>query len=456
MRRGTFVTAVVTLIAFAGAESASATIVYKHGNEVWAMNDDGSDQRVLATPDPLGMEAGLGDPHVAPNGSTVVFSGSTNRNYHTCGAGVQYWGQHASGIYRWRDGVVTRLSQAPSGQPTCITSIHAEPEATTNGRVLNELLLNVNGTFGHGFQSGTQEGPADANNPTACDNAVGLADPSPNPANPDQFAYLGCTGGGGQDAVAVSQGSTHTTPVVDDSSQRSVGWRSDGGRLVVSEGGTEPGLWTYNPASPVAPVHVLNGEFSGVNFAGANDERLVFSSAGEIWSVPASCTAATCSFPASATRLTPAGANDHPSWTSNALKPAAASTTPGGSTGGGGPTGGGGTTGGGSSGGGGPIVDVRNVIAGAALDKRATTRGVSFYVALGAPATLEFTFYVMKGRKARKLGTARRRGVAGPNVFKFTRAGRKKFKRGLYRAEIRAVLDGQKGPSKRVSFRIRK
>jgi hypothetical protein len=44
----------------AWATPAHATIVYEHGNEIWAMNDDGSDQRPLAAAAP-GAEAGLGD-----------------------------------------------------------------------------------------------------------------------------------------------------------------------------------------------------------------------------------------------------------------------------------------------------------------------------------------------------------------------------------------------------------
>jgi len=108
---------VVVVALAAGAQPASATIVYKHANEVWAMNDDGSDQRQLATPAPLGME-GLGTPHVAPNGATVMFG------------------------------------------------------------------------------SASQEGGDITHAPSACDDETFLADPSPNPANPAQYAYVGCAGGG--------------------------------------------------------------------------------------------------------------------------------------------------------------------------------------------------------------------------------------------------------------------
>jgi hypothetical protein len=123
-----------------------------------------------------------------------------------------------------------------------------------------------------------------------------LEDPSPNPANPAQYAYLGCEGSGGSNAIAVSQGASHQGFSFDDAPQRGVGWRSDGGLVVASEGGTEPGLWTYTPVPGNAnPVYVLNGDFPGdVAFAGAANERILFTSGAEIWTLPASCTAATC------------------------------------------------------------------------------------------------------------------------------------------------------------------
>ena len=460
MRRGIAVLGFAALFAFAVAQPASATIVYEHGEEVWAMNDDGSDQRRLAEGGSLGMEAGLDDPHVAPNGSTVVFEGSTNRNYHTCGGGSPYWGLHTTGVHRWRDGVVSRSTQSPAPHQ-CASSWHLDPEARTDGRVLNLFWSKVDGSQLKTFQSGPQDGPADSFVPTGCENDIDLADPSPNPANPAQYVYLGCEGGGGDSAIAVSQGSTHQGFSFDDAAQIGVGWRSDGGLVAAIERGTEPGIWTYTPIPGNAnPVHVLDGTFGSnigddLSFAGAGNERILFPANGDIWSIPASCTAATCSFPASATRLTTSGQNENPSWTSAALRPPAPTTT---NPGGGGTNTNPGTSpGGGGNGGGGTPVTASNVFVDYDLLGRATSRrGFEITVYLRAPATVEFIFTQKKGRKWKKFGTVRKSGKADENVFKIPKVGRKKFKKGSYRAEIRAILNGQKGPAKRVPFSVKK
>ena len=453
MRRGTAVLGFVALFAFAAAQPASATIVYEHDEEIWAMNDDGSDQRLLAAGGPVGMEQGLSFPHVAPNGSTVVFQGATNANFHSCGGNL-YFGWHAIGVYRWRDGAVARLSEPPARMPSCGSNFHEDPEATTNARVINVYRQYIDGIPGRGLQSGTQEGPTDTSTPSACPNDPHLSDPSPNPANAAQYAYIGCNGGGGEDVVAVSQGSSHTFPILDDAAQRAVAWRSDGTRLAVSEGGTEPGIWTYGPAAPVDPVHVLNGDFADVGFAGAGNDRILFSSAGDIWSIPASCTAASCSM-ANATRLTASGANDHPSWTAADLRAP--------STGGGGGVttttdggGGGNVTPQPTTGGGGATVDLATLIQRSRVGSASSRGGVVFRIELAAPATLEFTFQTVKGRKRKKFGTVRKAGRGGANTVKIKKVGRKKFRKGKYRAQIRAIANGQKGPAKSVTFSVKR
>ena len=73
---------------------------------------------VFSDPDwpdvPLGG-GGVGEPHVAPNGDTVVFQSGYNGNYHTCGGGMQYYGFHSIGVYRWRNGVSTPVSAGLMG-----------------------------------------------------------------------------------------------------------------------------------------------------------------------------------------------------------------------------------------------------------------------------------------------------------------------------------------------------
>ena len=446
LRRGTLVTVVVVLFALAGASPASATIVFERNNEVWAMNDDGSDQRVLATPGALGVDD-LHRPHVAPNGSTVMFDGATNVNYHGCGFPTKfYFGDHAGGVFRWRDGAASRLTGSPGGKGTCRTSTLSDAEATTNGRYMYVAYSAASGSSQtQTLRSASQEGGDPSLASSTCDNDSFLADPSPNPANPGQYAYLGCPGSNaGEIAIKVWTGTAHVTPSVDDEIQRDVAWRADGGLLVAAETGQDPGIWTYPPAEGGPFIHALNGDVTGVGFMGPANDRIVFAAQGDLWTIPANCTGCTMG---NATRLTSSGGNSFPSWTSATLKPAAAQppqqpqpqqpqtpqppATPG-------------------------PVDVRTVIEGAGLLGRPTSKRVSLVVALTAPAKVEFTFFQMKGRKAKKLGTVSKQGIADENIFHFKKAGRKKFKRGKYRTEIRAVLNGKKSPPKRVGFTIKK
>src|SRR3954462_11401459 len=84
--------AVVTLIALgAGASSAGASIVYSHAGQIWTMNDNGSGRQLLLTPDDAGLtfkdkdkgNDSLGNPSIAPDGTTLMFTGSTRRNHFT-------------------------------------------------------------------------------------------------------------------------------------------------------------------------------------------------------------------------------------------------------------------------------------------------------------------------------------------------------------------------------------
>ncbi|MBI5105429.1 MAG: hypothetical protein HZB46_10710, partial [Solirubrobacterales bacterium] len=215
-------------------------------------------------------------------------------------------------------------------------------------------------------------------------------DPSPNPANPSQVAYVGCHSSG-QDALVVTGPDRAGERVVacDDSEQDDPSWSPSGDRLVTAEAGAERGLWVYGAGNAgcgagslrhavVAPDDVA---FDSPRFAGP--DRIVFEAKGELWSVAASCDR--CAFPAQATQLTTGGDNHEPAWTADPLAvPVAPS--------GGGGGGDGGTTPGGTTPGGGAPSDttrpVLTVTAAGAQRILRQSRSIVLRVRSGEAATL--------------------------------------------------------------------
>ena len=71
---------VVGAIALAAPSLAAATIVYRHGGDIWTMNDNGTGAHALVTTAQI-PGAGpwtIGAPDVLPGGAVVVFTGTTN------------------------------------------------------------------------------------------------------------------------------------------------------------------------------------------------------------------------------------------------------------------------------------------------------------------------------------------------------------------------------------------
>ena len=125
------------------AQPAAATIAWSKGGDIWAMNDDGSGQRLLipkaAAP---GMQA-LRDPATTPGGSTVFFTGETTSNKVTrtglCGVfpyqyscTTTHYGFYSTGTYRWSAGTAQRLSPEPSYCFNCSDGT-SEPEPRADG-----------------------------------------------------------------------------------------------------------------------------------------------------------------------------------------------------------------------------------------------------------------------------------------------------------------------------------
>lgn len=321
------------------APLAHGTIVWSKGGDIWAMNDDGSGQRLLVSKVATGMDA-LRTPAVSPAGAAVFFTGETARNKVTrtgvCGVSpftypciTTHFGFYASGTYRWEAGGVARLSPDPAYCFNCTDGTN-DPEARPDGSYVASFM-HCQGYLDDGSYEclGSIVASASGPYPAVCNGETLAGDmpagPSPNPVAPNQIVYAGCAGGGEPSALIVTDANRAGERIVacDDATQADPSWSPSGQEIVAAEGGAEAGLWVYGAANNgcysgqlrealSAPPGV---SFSSPRFLGA--DRIAFAAQGELWTVPASC--AGCAFPAAATQLTGGGDNASPAWTSNPL-----------------------------------------------------------------------------------------------------------------------------------------
>lgn len=316
----------------APAAAAAGTIVWSKGGDIWAMQDDGTNPRLFIPKSAAPGMTTLQNPGIHPAGTVLTFEGSTTanevRHLGLCGTfpsqyscWTWHYGFNATGVYRWTGGTtVERLTGAPAYCFNCTNSSVA-PEPRADGAIASAT---------HHCQGWLEDGSyacVGALNSTTGESYPSCTDlpdePSPNPAAPSQLVYTGCTSGGNPALIVTGPDRAGERPVgCDDVAQDDPSWSPTGGEVVAAEGGTDPGIWVYGAGNTacfagalrhavVAPAGVA---FRSPRHTGA---RIVFEAQGDLWSVPAGCTA--CAFPSGATQLTTGGDNRDPAWTAAAL-----------------------------------------------------------------------------------------------------------------------------------------
>jgi len=341
-------------------------IVWSTGGGIWAMHDDGSDphELVSVSSPPLATalaQGTLASPDVFQNaGTTVLFLGQTKS--FAPSAQPLACGVDCSATYELHAGVLTQLGPAP-GEAADAAYYESQPRLTADGQelfgsalysgiagsalpppaaALVERALNAGAQVSEWGATGSQTEPS-----------AGF-DGTPDPADPSQAAWVAAQGCGHHvpDAQGVAQPSCQyevqfgaTTSgadapvVIYDNEYVSAAGAGPTSLALSSDGATLLMVDPYAPntgiyVTPVAgvagakPVTEVIGQpagwtFGQARFAGA---KIVFdahqqhkgAATGDIYTVPASCTSATCSFPTDATNLThDAAANSsNPAWTS--------------------------------------------------------------------------------------------------------------------------------------------
>lgn len=349
------------VLVLGAAGPVRAEIVWSKNSEIWAMHDDGTAQRRLVAPADVGMTH-LRDPMPAPSGPTFAYSGDTDANRFTivglCGTFpytyscfTTHYGFNGTGTYRWQSGTSTRVSGAPAYCTDC-TSTTSSPTPRADGSIVSTFMM-CQGWMDGGVGGGQPYrcvAAIQATSGEVYDSCTDVSNAAPSPADDRRIAHVGCTVGG-QNALVTTGPSRAGERVIgcdDDGEQSDPVWSPAGDRVVVSEIGNEPGLWSYAASNSacfagdmrnvlIAPA---GKQFEDPAFIGT--DRIIFTYERNLWTIPASCNL--CAFPGAATQLTTDGTdvqpNADPAWTGDPLV---------GSTGGG--TSGGGTAGGGGGGG---------------------------------------------------------------------------------------------------------
>jgi hypothetical protein len=477
-------TTMLATVAF--AVPAHAQIVYDHGDEqtISVANDDGSNPQTLVNASSVAGVKGIFAPAVNPGGTAVVFSADGGvfdaRQAAACG-------DNCETVYKYEGGTispVTDIMPGPCNSPCA--RLEQQPEIGANGKVVVEYEWETwsyfyDGSTGYGgyvpdpdswatltvSPHGSPYDGASSNDIATKCTGQSLTDRPQMPGiSPDgtRVVYVDCIDPNDSSkymtAVENLDGTGSYICGEDDAPIQDPSFSLDGSRIIDAEAGDNPGLWTYGSncdasGQPPSPSYVLGAPaswtFYSPRFAG--DGRIYFDAAhqvdqntttGDVYSIPATCTSATCSFPNSATQITHTGDVTNVAWTAKTIPlPSSGSTGSGGSTG---------STGGTTGTGGGTTTSTTSpttptTIAPAAHTLSASLAGHLAKLAKGVVVTITCpsacsgtVTLTLPASKARKLHLARVvtlsrasfRGAAGKHVrvtLKFKRAVQKRLKK---------------------------
>lgn len=474
--------ALVVLFALALAPAALAgQIVWSTGSGIWAMRDDGSDPHELISSHSPALASSLpqgtlSSPDVLQTGGTaVLFIGATKA--FASSAQPLACGADCSATYELRGGVLTELGPAAAAADGA-AYFERQPRVTADGQELfgSALYSGITGSLLPAPAAALVERPLSAgatvtewgSTGSETEPASGF-DGAPDPADRSLAAWVQAQGCGYHvpDPQGVEQPSCQyavqlgsvtsgpSAPVVifdneyvsaNGAGPTSLALSSDGTTLVmVDPYAPNTGIYTtpvagVPGAKPVTEVvaQPAGWTFGQARFAGTKivfdaHQQLSAATTGDIYTLPASCTATSCSFPASATNLThDAAANSSdPAWTS-ASAPIAA-----------------------LKGAGAPRVTAvsplsTTIRSGAKLHLSVTASAAGTIVVrvtghTGAAAT--------PSRRTRLFGSLRFAAKAGVNAVAIGRLGGHSLPAGSY--TVKVWLSGSSAAPKAVQFRVR-
>jgi hypothetical protein len=329
-RRAVAALAALAVVGAALPAAAPAQIVFVRDSEVWAMADDGTDQRRVIARGDLGTGAWvLAHPDVRPDGTTIAFDGTWD--VRVAPGPVGACGNFCTGVYIWENGAVRRLSEPPLVSPVA-TSFDAHPHLTPDGRVTSRFeyfqwdvttlgwhFIGNGGADRIRTLAGVGAPVGDLGGACRTGDAPSDAAIAPHPATPGRYTFVDCLAGTSWPLVVQDVGGAPVGLSFDDAPQSDPAFTPDGGRVLVVEGGAGPGIWSYPSPQPDPPVTtwVLDAPDGVTSSPVVVGDRIVFAAQGDIWSIPGTCgMGATCRFPGDATRLTSGEAADSgPAWT---------------------------------------------------------------------------------------------------------------------------------------------
>ena len=324
--------ALLAVSALALPQAASADVVFERSGQLWAMDDDGSDERLVLDGARAGLRT-LARPDVAPDGATVAFEAGTTPGDDDAARPCPFG---CTGVYVLRrGGEVARVSPDNPACAGCATFASA-PEVGADGRVAYGMLAQTDGvTIARGLAVAGADGSVTGwEAQPGCDDAQAPpSDLALSPSDPAVGAYHGCTDLDGDEvlwlggATAGSQSELAVFGAIDDPS-----FSPDGGRIALVADRRQLTEVATNGSGGSTLLSAPPGtSLRSPRYAGT---RIVFEArtndpeARDIWAIPASCRG--CSFPKDARRLTDDGISGAPAWTAAlafAAAPAAAPAT---------------------------------------------------------------------------------------------------------------------------------